>query len=364
MNKDASLDFILSALHFIPVSSKMAMCFKEGREYEAMDAGYDYEKTGFASLEAYLHDTLYSNHSFKSQMILNGARSQLTRLLEAQMQDLRYRLTLLQSNEETLQKEWDALKAKEEVNAQLLDAMHEEIEEAKVRMRGFVKHLEGFIRSEIARLADVMRGRLIDALVYGLEKQKNLLDAKGVQSIVEVALKDGLIDIIRDYRYKFYKHAEELFKEINTRYASYAFSTLDENEHFLEAVQNSFEGRLVFQNSEVLSRGLSKHIEGASLKKISSIEKGMQEQIQKEFSQLESLLLEKVEGLSSGLMALFFDFVHKPLEAFKDSQASQKRLLEEGIKQMQLSEEEKQAQAMEVHEQLKGLEASLKKVRA
>ena len=53
-NKDSQLDYILKTIKFIPISGRMALLHRTGREQEALDAGYTLEQTGILEIEKYL----------------------------------------------------------------------------------------------------------------------------------------------------------------------------------------------------------------------------------------------------------------------------------------------------------------------
>ena len=72
-NKDSQLDYILKTIKFIPISGRMALLHRTGREQEALDAGYTLEQTGILEIEQYLTETLFTtmNYSFFQNQKMN-----------------------------------------------------------------------------------------------------------------------------------------------------------------------------------------------------------------------------------------------------------------------------------------------------
>jgi len=70
-NKDSKLDYILDTIKFIPISGKMALLHRTGREQEALDAGFTLEDTGILEIEAYLNETLFGSSSQKGELVIH-----------------------------------------------------------------------------------------------------------------------------------------------------------------------------------------------------------------------------------------------------------------------------------------------------
>ena len=63
--KTLNLIIFLKTIKFIPISGRMALLHRTGREQEALDKGFRLEDTGILEIEQYLHETLFGSNSQK-----------------------------------------------------------------------------------------------------------------------------------------------------------------------------------------------------------------------------------------------------------------------------------------------------------
>lgn len=348
-DKLSLLENILSSLHFIPVSSKMAMYHKQGNGAEAIEQGYDYNKTGFPALEKHLEATLFGKDNIKTQLILQTVRRLLHTLLQQKIESVRFQVGLLNCSDEELSLELRQLNEKEKSNGELIDAMKEEIDDVKTQMQEHVHKSALFIQTQLTRLQEKMKQRLMDAWLYGLEHPQKALDLKGIETIVNVGLQDGLIDVMRDYRYQFIKASQRAFKQINLRFSSYGFNELSSDEGFESQVQHRFEQRFITQNSTVLCRSLMQVFKGASKQRAMAVDKSVHEEMKHAFEGLEVSVNEAANLMSLELVETFFAYVSRPLDEFQALQVNQKKMIEAQIERIRNSDEDKAAQAEQLH---------------
>ena len=66
-----------------------------------------------------------------------------------------------------------------------------------------------------------------------LKKQKEDPDDSRIKVIIQTAIKDGIIDVIRDYRYKFIKkNLKVLVNNVNKKYQDFGFVVGHKNDNF------------------------------------------------------------------------------------------------------------------------------------
>ena len=63
-----SQSLYFKTIKFIPISGRMALLHRTGREQEALDAGYTIEQTGILEIEKYLMETLFGSNSQKVKL--------------------------------------------------------------------------------------------------------------------------------------------------------------------------------------------------------------------------------------------------------------------------------------------------------
>ncbi|NCB12375.1 MAG: ATP-binding protein, partial [Erysipelotrichia bacterium] len=103
-NKDSQLDYILKTIKFIPISGRMALLHRTGREQEALDAGFTLEDTGILEIEKYLTETLFGSNSQKGELVIQSSKTQLQRIIEKQNSFYNYELKLLSKSKDELEK--------------------------------------------------------------------------------------------------------------------------------------------------------------------------------------------------------------------------------------------------------------------
>lgn len=86
--------------------------------------------------------------------------------------------------------------------------MSEDINYYKNDAKSYIDSLETFLQSELLELQNIIKQRVVNDTRYSLEKTKKRPENARVKVIVETAIKDGIIDVIRDYRYKFIKKSQ------------------------------------------------------------------------------------------------------------------------------------------------------------
>ena len=81
--------------------------------------------------------------------------------------------------------------------------MNEDINFYKSDAKNYIQSLEAFLQSELIELQNVIKQRVISDVRHSFEKTKKRPDDSRIKVIIQTAIKDGIIDVIRDYRYKW-----------------------------------------------------------------------------------------------------------------------------------------------------------------
>ena len=217
-NKDSKLDYILKTIKFIPISGKMALLHRTGREQEAIDAGYSIEDTGILEIEQYLNETLFGSNSQKGELVIQSSKNQLQKIIEKQNSFYNYELKLLSKSKDELEKELVDFNKRKAVNTRIFQAMSEDINYYKNDSKEYINSLETFLQSELIELQNVIKKRVVNDVRYSFEKTKKRPENSRIKVIVETAIKDGIIDVIRDYRYKFIKKSQTIGEQCEQKY--------------------------------------------------------------------------------------------------------------------------------------------------
>ncbi len=81
-------------------------------------------------------------------------------------------------------------------------------------------------------MQNIIKQRVFNDVKYSLEKDKRKPENSRIKSIVETAIKDGIIDIIRDYRYKFIKKSQSIGEICEQKYQDLGFVMGHKNDNF------------------------------------------------------------------------------------------------------------------------------------
>lgn len=362
-NSDSKLDFVLQTLHFIALSGKMALLHKTGRAKEAQDAGYTLEKTGINEVENYLQEMLFSNKNERSSLIVHSAKNRLNNLIKTQLEELQLESSLLFKTKDEVDIELQLLKAKKTKQEETLKYLEFQIAGYEAEIKNYLERLQHFLNNELKTLQTTIKQRLMDETFYSLETHKKTPKLSDQTRIIQTALKNGIVDIIREYRYKFIKKSSKISQSIAAQYGEIAETSQEEYgsfEHesvFGDAFNKGF---LTADNSALVHR-ISKVLSHATLAKLTKTEQLIIQIIQEEFVYLQTQVKEKALTLSQTLLEEFFASLRAPIDFFQNNLHRNEELLLHRLKFLKEDETAKSARAIELYERIKMLETIAKR---
>lgn len=171
-NKDSQLDYILRNIKFIPISGKMALYHRTGREKEALEAGFKEEDTGILEIENYLEETLFGKSSSKTDLIIKGIKTQLRKTIEKEIKSFNYELILLGKTKEELEEDLKDFAKRKSTNESIFEAMNEDIAVYKNDAKSYILTLKTFLENELLDLQEIIRKRVFSDVKYSFEKTK------------------------------------------------------------------------------------------------------------------------------------------------------------------------------------------------
>ena len=364
-NKDSQLDYILKTIKFIPISGKMALLHRTGREQEALDAGFTIEDTGILEIENYLKETLFGSNSQKSELIVQSAKTQLTRSIEKQTAALNYEIKLLSKSKEELNKELEEFNKKKAVNERIFTAMKEDINFYKNDAKSYIDSLETFLQSELIDLQNVIKQRVISDVRYSFEKFKKRPENSRIKVIVETAIKDGIIDVIRDYRYKFIKKSQTIGEQCEQKYHDFGFSIGHKNDNFDARgfFQDDFKTGFLTSNNEVLINQVTQAVSKSKEKKLNELDREIEGFIKGQFKAIEEDIKSKAKKVSTLLIETFFDTLNAPLKAFEQKLENDEKILQNQIESFEKNDENRAELSIDIHKKIKKLDSILSSIK-
>jgi len=360
-NTESQLDFILASLDFIAVSSKMALFHKTGQGELALKEGYTLEQSGILQLENYLFETLYGDNAQKSELIVNATKKRIQKAISGQIKSLKYELHLLSKNEGELENELLSLTHTKNENQRLISQMRDEVNEYKEDTLLFIKGQENFLDAQMLRVKDRLKSRLMNDFSYAGEKNNKKEFVQGVSLALETAIKDGLIDVLRDYRYKFIQKSESIGEKIQSKYEEYELSMGESGEKpsVLDLVNEYFKGGVVHSSSSMLASRLKKVFTASSSKDLSSLESLLEKELREAFDVLLKSVKQKALSISEKLIEEFFENISIPLDQFEKILENEEQLLLASVNNYEKDEKKRAEYSIQVHKQLKVLTTSL-----
>lgn len=357
-NKDSKLDYILNSIKFIPISGKMALFHRTGRAQEAIDAGYKIEDTGILEIEEYLNETLFGANSSKSDLIIKGAKTQISKAITKELKSFNYELVLLSKSKEELEADLEDFNRKKDANQKIFGAMKEDIDLYKKDAKSYIDTLETFLSTELIDLQNVIRQRVFNDVKYSFEKTKKRPPSSRIKTIVETAIKDGIIDIIRDYRYKFIKKSQSIGEICEQKYQDLGFVMGHKNDNFDARgfFQDDFKAGFLTSSNEVLVSKIVNEVSKSKASKLEELNRNIEGFVKAEFDPIEKNIKEKANSVSQILIENFFNEIAEPLKVFEHKLKKDEKTLQERIASFEEIESNKDELTIEIHKKIKKLE--------
>ncbi|MEM5569455.1 dynamin family protein [Aliarcobacter butzleri] len=357
-NKDSQLDYILKTIRFIPISGRMALLHRTGRKKEALDAGFTIEDTGILEIEKYLMDTLFGTNSQKGELVVQSTKNQLQKVIEKQISFNNYELTLLSKSKEELEKELEEFNKKKAVNTRIFQAMSEDITYYKNDAKSYIDSLETFLESELIDLQTVIKQRVVSDVKYSFEKMKKRPENSRIKVIVETAIKDGIIDVIRDYRYKFIKKSQTIGEQCEQKYHDLGFAIGHKNENFDARgfFQEDFKSGFLTSNNEVLISQIIDAVSKSKDSRINELDREIEALISTQFTSIEDDLKVKAKKVSNMLIDSFFTTLNAPLKQFEQKLKNDEETLQNQLNSFEENDKNKDIISINIHKNIKKLE--------
>ncbi|RXJ97857.1 ATP-binding protein [Arcobacter sp. CECT 8986] len=358
LNKDSQLDYILKTIKFIPISGKMALLHRTGREEEALEAGFKIEDTGILEIENYLNDSLFGKNSSKSDLIVKSAKAQMIKTIDRQTSALNYELRLLSKSKEELEVELREFNKKKSTNEKIFQAMKEDILYYKDDSKNYIKSLETFLTSELIELQTVIKQRVVGDVRYTYEKEKKKPEDARTKSIIQTAIKDGIIDIIRDYRYKFIKKSQNIGEICEQKYHDFGFTIGHKNDNFDARgfFQEDFKSGFLTTSNDILISKIVNAVNKSKANKLEDLDSKIEQFLKEEFATIEENITTKANEVSQMLIENFFNALNAPLKHFENKLKSDEEILQKQIKSFENNDKNRDKLSLQIHKNLKKLE--------
>lgn len=333
-DKGAKLDEIIAKIIFIPIAGKLALMHKLGRGEEALRLGYDLERTGLPLVEAYLEEVLFGSNSQKANLIISANQKEIESVIEESLKTFEQELHFLTiSNEEIEQayvKHYDDKKAM----TRFLEQIKSSVAQSKEEMQQYFGTLQKFASNRLDTLQSVVKRRIMDDVSYEFSKNKKAPKEERIGAMIETAIKDGMVDLIRDYRYEFQKKTQSALEYMDAKYGEFKS---DASAHQFDAktfCEEHLGSLLIFKNSTVVITQANDAIKKYGKNDLSTLSLELDALFSTEFSTIKEMLHDKLIKVNQELLASFVKLCEAPAKMIEERFSAEEDLLERAMKQM------------------------------
>ncbi|ECH3696888.1 ATP-binding protein [Campylobacter coli] len=197
---------LIEKIDFLCVSAKMASDF-----YKGLSSEESFKKSGMKEFEEYLFNELYSGE--KSKIILQAYKKELLLELKNILNEYEMQNKLIKEDRQGLSEENNKLLSE-------FKAKEEALREAKEEISNSILNLENFengVDNLVLLLAKKLKERLIDEIKY-LKDKAQKININRILNMIDITVKDGINDILREVKFENIKKIEELKTSLALKY--------------------------------------------------------------------------------------------------------------------------------------------------
>ncbi|HEB9356104.1 TPA: dynamin family protein [Campylobacter coli] len=197
---------LIEKIDFLCVSAKMASDF-----YKGLSSEESFKKSGIKEFEEYLFNELYSGE--KSKIILQAYKKELLLELKNILNEYEMQNKLIKEDGQGLSEENNKLLSE-------FKAKEEALREAKEEISNSILNLENFengVDNLVLLLAKKLKERLIDEIKY-LKDKAQKININRILNMIDITVKDGINDILREVKFENIKKIEELKTSLALKY--------------------------------------------------------------------------------------------------------------------------------------------------
>lgn len=325
LNKSSKIDYILEHIDFIPISSKVALAHKLGRDADAQKMSL--KESGIEELEHYLQETLFGKSSSRSELIIRSSSVKIEEYIERQIHLYRYALEVLSQSKEELEKK---LLEKEKNRKSFIKLISENIDIYKDESLGYIEQLDNFLQEELIDLKTILHQRIYSDVSYTYTTTKKFPEAQRIELIARTAIKDGIVDVIRDYRYKLLKKEELIFTNLDKKFIM--FNSMDESRlhHSIdigEFFAKSFQSGLMVFSIEMLIEKILNNIKNVKSSKYENLNQSLPLIIENEFKDIIHTLCLKIKKEAKNLVNELYATLFEEIQNIEDELLEEESLM-------------------------------------
>ncbi len=329
LGKGAQFGSILERIHFIPIAAKMALLHRTGRAEEALEAGYDLERSGILEIEAYLREVLFGAEAQKARLIITSANKELLHLIDSQREYYTQEQVLLGKSAAEISEVYAQYQEEiTETKAEMLK-LDKAIQESREELVGYFDILDTLAKNKLQSLQAILKRRIMDDVSYTLRKEKRKPAPERIETMIETGMQDGFIDLLREYRYGFQKRVEELLERLARQFEGFGWQEADHVQDAKAFFEQHFSGLKIAQSHTLLITQVNRAIAKYGKKEQEQLGLVIEGYLREAMNELLERFQERAGMVQQTLLADFEQRASAPLEQVKHEIESRERLLRE-----------------------------------
>ena len=349
-NKGAKLDEIIAKIVFIPIAGKLALMHKLGQAKEALALGYDMERTGLPLVEAYLEDVLFGSNSQKANLIISANRKEIESIIAESMTSFEQELHYLNISHEEIEQAYVKHQEDKKAMVHFLEQIKSSVSQSKEEMQNYFSTLQKFASNQLDKLQNVVKRRITDDVSYELSKNKKAPKEERISSMIEIAIKDGMVDLIRDYRYEFEKKMQSSLDYMDAKYGEFKSDTASNHFDAKAFCEEHLGSLLIFKNSTIVSTGANEAIKKYGKNDMSMLSTTLDALFGAEFVSIKEMLHDKLVKVNQELLGSFVNLCEAPARVIEERFSAEEALIERAMRQMKDATQSREARILEIQE--------------
>ena len=322
LNKQSSFDSIIEKIDFIPIAGLQALKHRIGEG----DSNYPIEKTGILRVEKYLEEILFGDKSEKVKLIVEANKKEMIHIMQTSKNSLHVEKNLLGKSASEIKNEYDKYKEEIKEIKEKIEKLTQKILDEKNELIAYFSTLENFSKNKFLSLQAVVKRRVLDDVSYEIRKNRKKPEAKRIAYIIETALKDGFIDLLRDYRYQFSKKIENSFEKISRDFSSFV-QTNSRQSDAKEFFEKHFGDLNLVNSNAVLITQVNGAIKSHSKKDVDGLSTTLEAYFQSAMDELYQKFNFKTKKINQELVDEFESECKTPVQAIEFDMNSKEQIL-------------------------------------
>lgn len=349
-NKGAKLDEVIAKIVFIPIAGKLALMHKLGQDKEALSLGYDLNRTGLPLVEAYLEEVLFGENSQKANVIIASNTKEIESIIAESLHAFEQERHFLSISHEEIEQAYTKHREEKVTMASFLDQIKTSVAQSKEEMEHYFGTLSKFANNQLDKVQSVVKRRISDDVSYELSKNKRLPKEERIGSMIETAIKDGLVDLVRDYRYEFQKKMQSALEYMDAKYGEFKSESKAPSFDAKAFCEEHLGSLLIFKNSAIVIAGANEAIKKHGKSDSSALSLSFDTLFGAEFATIKEMLEHKLESINHELLSSFVNLCEAPARAIEERFSTQEALLEKAMRQIQDESMNREARLAEITE--------------